>query len=566
MKTCVLACIAVFLWPFFTLAQINLVRNPSFEDKNTCNLDSLWGIDTTWFDFKNSYQKALFWISPNKESPDYYNKCQTIHDNYSVPRNGNGFQAPKDGLAYFGIATYASAKFKPEATGESREYLQTKLIERLEKDVIYCGKYFASPSFFDTIGNLIFIQNLGILLSNKAPRNTNSPVLSDEKSHTTIFAKPQIEYKNAIFTDTSSWFSINGLYKANGTEEWLTIGNFRTLLNTDTIMFKKTSNPTSNWLYYSYYYIDDVSLTKISDPIFSSHDTTVCAFPAQITARTGFDKYLWNTGDTTETITINQPGKYWVQVKLSECGTVNDTISVKIQPPIVLDIPNFDVCPSELPVEIKASLGFDKYWWSSGDSTQTVKINQAGNFNISVDYACGNLTDNFKITLKSEVPVFDLGETKNICDNFQIIPMNLSSSANLPNYLWSTGEKTPEINVNRPGLYFLTSKTDCNSRSDSVNVVGCPTQIYIPNAFSPNGDGENDIFTVFGISFENAKLAIFDRWGELVFDAFVDEIHGWDGNFRGKPAVSGVYVYRLTYKKPFSTEIFEEKGDLTLIR
>ena len=58
-------------------AQTNLVRNPGFEDKNTCTLATYEGIDTVWYDDPADYTKVVYWISPNYVTPDYYNKCQT---------------------------------------------------------------------------------------------------------------------------------------------------------------------------------------------------------------------------------------------------------------------------------------------------------------------------------------------------------------------------------------------------------------------------------------------------------------------------------------------------------
>jgi gliding motility-associated-like protein len=95
-------------------------------------------------------------------------------------------------------------------------------------------------------------------------------------------------------------------------------------------------------------------------------------------------------------------------------------------------------------------------------------------------------------------------------------------------------------------------------------------EIYIPNVFSPNGDGINDFFTVsFGPDLEVTEItgSIFDRWGNLVFSS--DAIpFAWDGAFDGEPVQPGVFVY--TVKVTYMVDVIEKakilKGDVTVIK
>jgi gliding motility-associated-like protein len=86
----------------------------------------------------------------------------------------------------------------------------------------------------------------------------------------------------------------------------------------------------------------------------------------------------------------------------------------------------------------------------------------------------------------------------------------------------------------------------------------------VPNIFSPNGDGNNDIAFVRGVGVEYLNFVIFDRWGEKVFETN-DINNGWDGTFRGQKMNNGVFVYYLqaTFK---NGEEVTKKGDITLIR
>ncbi len=113
---------------------------------------------------------------------------------------------------------------------------------------------------------------------------------------------------------------------------------------------------------------------------------------------------------------------------------------------------------------------------------------------------------------------------------------------------------------------LATDEFGCSAQA-SVN-VGLIYQkaVLIPNAFSPNGDGENDVFRLSGINVESVNLYIYDRWGGQKFIMTGETIDkGWDGTFKGKDAEIGVYVYyaEVTYTDG-TTEFF--KGNVTLIK
>ncbi|MCB9081878.1 MAG: gliding motility-associated C-terminal domain-containing protein [Lewinellaceae bacterium] len=106
--------------------------------------------------------------------------------------------------------------------------------------------------------------------------------------------------------------------------------------------------------------------------------------------------------------------------------------------------------------------------------------------------------------------------------------------------------------------------------TSSVADAACACQIYIPNAFSPNGDGRNDGFRPFpGVecTFSSYDLKVFDRWGALVFAANnIDQ--EWDGEYKGEPAPASVYLYVLTYTLEGEGRPIRqvETGDLALLR
>jgi gliding motility-associated-like protein len=134
---------------------------------------------------------------------------------------------------------------------------------------------------------------------------------------------------------------------------------------------------------------------------------------------------------------------------------------------------------------------------------------------------------------------------------------------------------TPQVTT----AYTLIA-TDANGCSASegtlIVVIGdtldpdeCFTSFYIPNAFTPNGDGVNDIFFVYGRGVEELQLRIFNRWGELVFET-KDQSRGWDGTYRGQLLNPDVFVYELRVTfcdgSRISSSSEFRKGSITLIR
>jgi gliding motility-associated-like protein len=143
-------------------------------------------------------------------------------------------------------------------------------------------------------------------------------------------------------------------------------------------------------------------------------------------------------------------------------------------------------------------------------------------------------------------------------------------------YLWTptTGLTAPTsqqttATVNQTTLFTLSVSDGICTKSDTVLVktygfICDEPYIFVPNAFTPNGDGENDVLYVRGPLIEGMVFRVFDRWGEMVFESF-DRLDGWDGTFRGKKLDPDVYDY---YLKAICIDGAEGiiKGNVTLMK
>lgn len=140
----------------------------------------------------------------------------------------------------------------------------------------------------------------------------------------------------------------------------------------------------------------------------------------------------------------------------------------------------------------------------------------------------------------------------------------------LPNYTsynWSDGNTQNPRAITQAGTYELQvrDKNGCYGTDQiTIGTTYC-VDIMIPNAFTPNGDGKNEVFKpLIPVPLPGYRMQIFNRWGVLVFET-TDTNKGWDGNASGQPQPSATYVYKINYKTPLGKEQ-QQSGTLVLIR
>jgi gliding motility-associated-like protein len=148
---------------------------------------------------------------------------------------------------------------------------------------------------------------------------------------------------------------------------------------------------------------------------------------------------------------------------------------------------------------------------------------------------------------------------------------NASGGATPYTYFWST--EPPQVTATAQTLYFgtyyvdVTDANGCKVRDTVYIEEGpCCDIAFIPNAFSPNGDGNNDEFKVLTTAgVELIQLEIRDRWGKRVWSTN-DYRRGWDGTFEGRDSDPNTYYYVLRYKCTRDGSTYMIKGDVILIR
>lgn len=219
-----------------SVAQVNLIPNSSFETYTACPFIY------DYIEYSGS------WYEPSCGTSDLFNDCDSNQTNADVPKNFLGYQfAHNGGKGYGGLMAYKVTSWVPS----HREYMQCHLNEPLKAGVTYFVSFFVSLADNSTHG----INSLGMYFSGTPVKAT---VPYPDCASILPFV-PQVGCSaDRFLVNTTGWEEIAGAYKAQGGEQYITIGNFRDNTGTDTVRV-----PTgSTWPSQSYYYIDDVCVSS----------------------------------------------------------------------------------------------------------------------------------------------------------------------------------------------------------------------------------------------------------------------------------------------------------------
>jgi gliding motility-associated-like protein len=212
------------------------------------------------------------------------------------------------------------------------------------------------------------------------------------------------------------------------------------------------------------------------------------------------------------------------------------------------------------------SLGQAGLLWNDGSTDRHKVIDQPGMYTVDVFFEHCTIRDTL-IVLEYDILAENIRDSVVVKCSDETIDLE----AGIPGaYVWSTGDTTRQINVRTNGTYEVTVVHNCGVLDQVYHVEdrSCGCFIYIPDAFTPNGDGLNDELEVFAecdFILEFESLRIFDRWGGLVFETSDVARHGWKGEGKdGKPDSADAYVWELIYR--VDGEIRRESGHVQLLR
>jgi len=349
---------------------------------------------------------------------------------------------------------------------------------------------------------------------------------------------------------------------------------------------------------------------RFENPIIQCGDSVVTFFNSSDSAL----GYLWHFGDSNsdDSLSNNEGpthrysglGNFTVKlVAYSYQGDqCNDTTTgtVTLYPDIIGEFNwDDDECSNFVQFDDISNISSGKvisWLWNFGDGTGAVTKNPYHRYSLNNDprsFVVTMIIENINGCVDSVTQIYTGVNRKYFINKvtaskFAVYPrydstLLVADADSAASYSWtpteglsSPNEATTLAYPKQLTLYkvVVTDNRGCKAEGTvEINVFkySCGESIvYVPNAFSPNGDGENDFLRVRGEEIRYLRLSVYNRWGQLVFESqnpnmTGDITLGWDGIFNGELQEPGVYVYKLEVECS-DNRTFNKKGNITLIR
>lgn len=313
---------------------------------------------------------------------------------------------------------------------------------------------------------------------------------------------------------------------------------------------------------------DDFSWMVVNPPTVDlGQDQRICA-DAPLTLQAG-QTGTWQDGTMAANYTVTNSGLYVVTVGDVGCSTT-DSVAIEVVP-----LPAFSLgedqaaCAGET-ITITGPTNLGTLSWEDGSTQPTRTLVNSGLYILTIEDADGcQGRDSVNVDF-ADLPLLELGPDTVACDNAPYVIRPILGEGDLR---WSDGSTGDDLFVSIPSV--ITAELDnngCISRDTvSVRFRECVFfQAYLPNAFSPDLDGNNDEFRPFfdsRLEIIEYEMQVFARWGDRMFVSTSPDI-GWQGDFRGEMMEKGVYVYfiKMTYRDDRGVDTKTLSGDVTLLR
>lgn len=305
-----------------------------------------------------------------------------------------------------------------------------------------------------------------------------------------------------------------------------------------------------------------------------SGTNTICTGGSSTLTAAGASTYVWSTTATTNSISVSPTSSQTYSVVGTDANgcSSSTTYSVTVVAPPVAGVSGDTMICAGAGVTLTAT-GGGTYVWSTGATTSSISPAPTSTTTYSVYVSNGSCADTASITVNVN---FGPAANAGIDDSVALGNSITLNGTGGGTYSWSPSSGLSNPNIADPmatptvSTCYILTVTDSNSCS--ANDTVCITvyldcgEIFIPNIFSPNGDDHNDSLKVYGsMCMEEFHWAIFDRWGELVFES-TNPADAWDGTYKDKMLDPAVFAYKLIYREIGQTEEKELHGNVTLVK
>ncbi|SKC11127.1 gliding motility-associated C-terminal domain-containing protein [Dyadobacter psychrophilus] len=253
-----------------------------------------------------------------------------------------------------------------------------------------------------------------------------------------------------------------------------------------------------------------------------------------------------------------------------ECFSA-DTIEITLRRPPAFSIgPDTTLCRDSSIVLTVQSDRWIEYNWSTGEDTKEITVGEAGSYFVIVKDRndCYN-SDTIQVGERPS-PILNLLPEYAICiPDGQSVILDANGQG-VQSYEWPhSGDTTRTVTVGAEGSYTViaVNKEGCVAQQTTEVVDRCEPRFFIPDAFTPDGEGHNEILEIFGAYYTNFSIRIYNRWGEVIY-ASTNIEDRWDGTYKGLKVQPGAYPYVISYEALYYPERAPnvKRGSVMIIR
>ncbi len=323
---------------------------------------------------------------------------------------------------------------------------------------------------------------------------------------------------------------------------------------------------------------DTVQVTVHPAPVIDlGPDQTVCEGDlVTLDAGSGYSNYSWTPSGSNQTLDVTTSGTYSVTVTDSNGCQGSDDVVINVQTQADASIlTTGPYCTNSDEVQFTAQTTGGTWSGNGISSAGLFYPSTAGEGTHEIIYTipglCGDIDTVDIVVYASPSGMVITSDESCIgaSDGWAYVVVNGGTAPYT--IVWSTLVSGDTVTGLMPGTYFvnITDLNSCLYLEEFIILSGTqecsPPHVYVPNTFSPNGDGQNDILYVRGEGIRYMEFIIYSRWGEKVFESF-DKETGWDGTYKGQLCDPGVfsYILNITWDNTAKEEKFS--GNITLVR
>ncbi len=284
-------------------------------------------------------------------------------------------------------------------------------------------------------------------------------------------------------------------------------------------------------------------------PVSDLNDITACIQqPITFDAGNPGATYAWSNGQSAQAITVIVAGQYSVLITNAfGCEASFDATATFVNPPVVDLGPDTVLCAGEW-ITLDAGNPGNTYSWNTGASTRTFVAGTTGQYMVTVDNGYCTTSDDVTVIfnpIPDRMPTHQYFTCLDEDPHFVEIDAGNAGST----FLWDDGMVSQMIKSTTYGWrsVSITNAFGCSLVDSAMVNEFCRPTIFIPNTFTPNGDGKNDIWLPVGNNIGEYEMHVFDRWGGVIFHS-TDVNNGWDGTMNGQQSPNDVYAFQVIYR------------------